>query len=127
MALRAWQPATGDTIGGCLVSVAEVKLGENAFHVVFDRVLTNHQMLGDLGVGEARSRQLQHLHLSGSELVLGSQGLILALTLSPNLFQDSGSYATRDRSLAPRQAPQLLQELPGPHILDQVALRSRLD
>jgi len=31
--LGAWQPATGDAIGGCLVSVAEVELGENALGV----------------------------------------------------------------------------------------------
>ena len=47
--------------------------------------------------------------------------------MAPNLFQHPGSHATRDRSLAPRQAPELLQELPGPHVLDQVALRPRLD
>jgi len=33
--------------------------------------------------------------------------------------------ATRDRGLAPRQAPELLQELPGARVFDQVALRPR--
>src|SRR5213593_2406262 len=88
----ARQPATGDAIGGCLVPVAEVELGENALHVVLDRVLADHQTLGDLGVGEARRHQLQHLQLSGSELFLWPERLILA----PNLFQDPGSHATRD-------------------------------
>jgi hypothetical protein len=36
------------------VSVAEVELGKNALHVILDRVLTDYQTLGDLGVGEAR-------------------------------------------------------------------------
>ncbi len=63
---EAWQPATGDAIGGCLVSVAQVQFGENALHVILDRVLTDYQTLGDLGVGEACHHKLQHLQLSGS-------------------------------------------------------------
>jgi hypothetical protein len=51
--LGAWQPATGDAIGSCLVPVVEVELGENALHVILDRVLADHQTLGDLGVGDA--------------------------------------------------------------------------
>ena len=76
--LGAWQPATGDTIGSCLVSAVEVQLGENALHVILDRVLADHQTLGDLGVGEARRHQLQHFQLSGSQLFFGPEGLSLA-------------------------------------------------
>lgn len=50
----ARQPATGDAIGGCLVSIAEVELGKDALHMILDRVLADYQTLGDLGVGEAR-------------------------------------------------------------------------
>ena len=75
---EAWQPATGDAIGGCLVSVAQVQFGENALHVILDCVLADHQTLSDLGVGEARCHQLQHLHLSGSELFFRPEGLSLA-------------------------------------------------
>src|SRR6266540_3465467 len=75
---EAWQPATGDSVGGCLVSVAQVEFGENALHVILDRVLADHQTLGDLGVGEARRHQLQHVHLSGSQLFFGPEGLSLA-------------------------------------------------
>ncbi len=50
----AWKPATGDAVGGRLVSVAEVELGEDALHVILDRVLADHQTPGDLGVGVAR-------------------------------------------------------------------------
>jgi hypothetical protein len=52
--LGAWEPATGDAIGSRLVPVMEVELGEDALHVILDRVLADHQTLGDLGVGEAR-------------------------------------------------------------------------
>src|SRR4051794_16582681 len=76
--LRARQPATGNTVGGCLVPVAQVQFGENTLHVILDRVLADHQTLGDLGVGETGRRQLQHLQLSNSQLFFRSEGLCLA-------------------------------------------------
>src|SRR5262245_29091815 len=70
----ARQPAARDAVRGCLVSVAQVEFGENALHVILDSVLADHQTLGDLGVGEARRHQLQHLQLAGSQFFLGSEG-----------------------------------------------------
>src|SRR5438552_2345915 len=47
------QPAPGDAISSRLASIAEVQLGEDALHVILDRMLANHQTLGDLGIREA--------------------------------------------------------------------------
>src|SRR5262245_52065539 len=110
---RAWQPPAGDAIGGRQVSAAEVELGQDALQVILDGMLADHQTLGDLGVGHPRRYQLQHLHLSGRKLFFRLQWL----GSSPNLFQNPGSQTARDRRLAPRQAPEVLQELLGPHVL----------
>ena len=77
----AGQPATGDAVGRCLVSVAEVELGEDALHVVLDRVLADHQTLGDRGVGKARRHQLQDVQLSSRERFLANKALDLCLYL----------------------------------------------
>jgi hypothetical protein len=52
MPLGAWQPAASDAIGGCLVPVVKMELGQNALHVILDRVLANDQSLGNLSVRE---------------------------------------------------------------------------
>ena len=51
-----------------------VELAEDRVHMKFDRVLADGQLLSDRLIGQARGHQLQHLHLTGGQVLHGREG-----------------------------------------------------
>ncbi len=61
-----WSGAGG--VGGRLTPSAQAELGEDVADVVFDRLATDEQAIGDLRIGQAVAEQVEHLDLAFGQM-----------------------------------------------------------